>query len=171
MFALLSTAVSLLPVALPSALPQDPTHITPQAAAVKLGGTNNNAPFSIVPTHYQQVHDLGSFSSQVPTAFTRMRLRMAQSFANRPGATIDVELHMAQSPNASAAMSTTFANNIAAGTDVNVFTRKMVNLPQVPDNAWTIAFPYDRPYVFTATAHVSWRAIVWGNSNNNASFT
>jgi hypothetical protein len=42
----------------------------------------------------------------------------------------------------------------------------------VPDNSWAVApFPFDAPFVFTGQAHLSLRAIVWGNSNNNTNFT
>ena len=152
------------------ALAQTPTHISPVPAAATLGNSNNNIPFSWSPTAYQQVHSQNSFSNKSPTLVTRMRLRMAQGFVNRAGATVDLELFMAASPNDAAAASSTFASNVT-GIEVNVFTRKMVLLPTLPDNSWAVApFPFDNPYPFIAT-HLSWRAIVYGNSNGNATFT
>jgi hypothetical protein len=165
-----ASAVLLVLAAAPAA--QIPTHISPAAAAAGLGGSNNNAPFSIIPTHYQQVHDRTAFSNPTPALFNLLRFRMATGFVNRPGFMIDVELHIANSPNDSGSASQTFANNISPGTEVNVFTRKQVNLPTVPDNSWSIApFPFDQPFAFIASTHLSWRAVVWGNSNNNTSFT
>jgi hypothetical protein len=147
---------------------QTPTHISPVAAASGTGNSNNAIPFSWTPTAYQQVHSANSFHNTSPTLVSRMRLRMATP--NRTGQTIDVELFMSASPNDAASASSTFANNVT-GTEVNVFTRKMVLLPTVPDNSWAVApFPFDNPFPFIAT-HLSWRAIVWGNSNNNQIFS
>jgi hypothetical protein len=152
------------------AFAQTPTHISPVPAASTLGNSNNSIPFSWTPTAYQQVHSQNSFSNGSPTLVTRMRLRMASGFLNVAGATVDLELFMAASPNDAANASATFASNIT-GTEVNVFTRKMVLLPTVPDNSWAVApFPFDNPFPFIAT-HLSWRAIVWGNSRNNQLFS
>ncbi len=165
---LLSTAL-ILSLAGPAGA-QTPTHISPVAAVSGLGNSNNNIPFSWTPTAYQQVHSASSFANSTPTLVTRMRLRMGAGFANRPSATIDVELYMASSPNDSNAATGNFANNVT-GTEVNVLTRKMVTLPNVPDNSWAVPpFPFDAPFPYLA-GHVSWRAIVWGNSNGNAIFT
>jgi hypothetical protein len=94
---------------------------------------------------------------------------MGAGFTNQPGAMIDVELYMATSPNDSNTASGVFANNVS-GTEVNVFTRKMVTLPTVPNNNWAVPFPFDTPFPFV-TGHLSWRAVVWGNSMGNMIFT
>jgi hypothetical protein len=147
---------------------QAPTHISPAEAALRLGRSNNSIPFSWTPTAYQQVHDAASFSNMQPTVVTSLSFRMASP--NSTGHTIDVEIWMAQSPNDAASASQVFASNVSPGTEMNIFTRKMFNLPTVPNNAWVISYPFDNPFVFTGTNHVSWRAIVWGNSNNNQFF-
>jgi hypothetical protein len=163
-----------LAVLLSEALPaQAPTHISPVAAATSLGDSNNSIPFSWTPTAYQQVHSLSSFSSTAPAVLTSLNFRMASGFINRAGRTIDVEIFMSESPNDAPSASGTFANNVVAATEVNVFPRAMVALPQVPDNSWVIApfAPFAAPFVFIGQAHISWRAIVWGNSNNNSIFS
>jgi hypothetical protein len=95
---------------------------------------------------------------------------MGVGSTNATGADIDVELFMSESPNDAASSSNVFANNIT-GTERNVFTRKMVTLPRVPDNSWAVApFFFDNPFPWNAT-HLSWRAIVHGNSVGNRAFT
>lgn len=145
--------------------------VSPAAAATGLGNTNNNIPFSWRPTGYQQVHSKSSFSNQNARLVKLLRFRMAKNFTNRRGATIDVELFMGVSPHDATKASSVFANNIAKGSEVNVFKRKKVNLPTVPNNAWAVApFPFDRPFPWPGT-HLEWRANVYGNSNNNKFFT
>jgi hypothetical protein len=64
-----------------------------------------------------------------------------------------------------------FARNVIPGTEVAVFTRKVVKLPTVSDNSWAVApFRFDAPFPFTGTTHLSWRAHVWGNGNNGRDF-
>lgn len=151
---------------------QTPTHISPRFAASGFGNSNNNIPFSWTPTAYQQVHDLASFNNQAAAVINTMRLRMANGFANRAGGTIDVEIWMADSPNNAANASGVFSNNVTLGTEVNVVPRMMISLPQVPNNDWAVApFPFTASYPFTGQSDVSWRAIQWGNSNNNQLFT
>jgi hypothetical protein len=150
---------------------QTPAIFSPAAAATGLGNSNNNIPFSWTPSTYQQVHSQNSFSSTSAAVINRLSFRMASGFTNRPGHMIDVELFMAQSPNDAANASTTFASNITAASEVNVYTRKMFSLPTVPDNSWAISFPFDNTFPYTGITHVSWRANVYGNSNNNAIFT
>jgi hypothetical protein len=98
---------------------------------------------------------------------------MASGFINRVGHQIDVEIHIAESPNDAATADATFANNIVANTEVNVFTRKMFQLPTAPDNGWNhIQFmPFAAPFPYTGQAHIAIRVIVWGNSNNNQLFS
>jgi hypothetical protein len=162
----------VLPVLAASPLcAQVPAYVSPPSAASVLGGNGNNIPLSVAPPcQAQQVHSYSSFSSNIPTNFTQLRLRQA-GVANRVGRTIEVELWMAESPNSADAVSATFANNIVPATEVNVFQRRMVLLPQVPNNDFAVApFPFDTPFFWNGTAHVSWRAIVWSNSNANALF-
>jgi hypothetical protein len=165
-----TSMTGLLISALASA--QTPTHITPAAAASGLGNSNNVFPFSQASMGYQQVHSQNSFNNNAPALINQLRLRMASGFTNRTGYSIDVELFMAQSPNDAASANATFANNVVPATEVNVLTRKMVSLPTVPDNSWAVApFPFDTMFTFTGNAHISWRANVYGNSNNNMSFS
>ena len=148
-----------------------PTHITPAEAALGLGTVNNSYPFAISPNSYQQVHSASSFSSSMVGVFNKMTFRMARGFANLPGKIIDVEISMANSPNDAINASTTYASNVVPGSEIMVFTRKMISLPQVPDNAWAVVFPFDNAFVFTGLNHVEWTARVYGNSNGNAGFT
>jgi hypothetical protein len=151
---------------------QVPTHVVPVPATVTLGNTNSAIPFATSPTHYQQVINLGALANPTPAAFKSLRLRMANGQTSKPGQTIDVELFLAECPHAAAAASTVFANNVTATTEVNVFQRRQVLLPTVPDNSWAVApFPFDTPFVFTGASNLSLRAIVWGNSNNNTAFS
>ena len=150
---------------------QAPTHISPLGAVAGLGNSNNDIPFSWTPTAYQQVHDLSSFSSTQAVPITKLSLRMGDGFTNATGYTIDVELWMASSPNSAANAQSVFAANVSAGTEVNVFPRNMVNLAPVPNHDWRVTFPFTTPWVFNSQNHVSWRAIVWGNSNGNRIFT
>jgi hypothetical protein len=90
---------------------------------------------------------------------------------NQVGKTIDVEIFLANSPLDATNASGTYASNIVASTEANVVLRKMVSLPQIMDNSWAITFPFDNQFIFTATSDLSWRAIVYGNSNGNAGFT
>src|SRR5688500_2514058 len=99
------------------AIAQTPTHISPAAAATALGNSTNGIPFACTPTAYPQVHSRAGFSSGIPTLVRGVGLRMGRGFANRVGATIDVELCMAASPNDAAGASSTFANNVT-GTEV-----------------------------------------------------
>lgn len=150
---------------------QAPVVISPVAAATTLGNSNNNIPFSWSPCAYQQVHSLSSFQNQTPQLFTKMRTRMASGFTNFPGYQVDLELFLAQSPNGSNGASGAFASNVVGSTEVNVFVRKQISLPQLPNNDWAVApFVFDVPFVWTAT-DLSWRALVWGNGNNNQLFT
>ena len=150
---------------------QVPVVISPVAAASVLGNSNNNIPFSWTPCAYQQVHSLSSFQTQAPLLFTKMRLRMASGFTNFTGYQIDLELFLAQSPNSSTNASNTFASNVSGTSEVNVFTRKLISLPKVPNNDWAVApFVFDAPFFWPAT-DLSWRAVVWANGNNNAIFT
>jgi hypothetical protein len=97
---------------------------------------------------------------------------MGSGFTNSAGATIDVELFMAESPNDGASASSVFANNVVANSEIAVFMRRQVLLPTVPTNDWAVApFPFDVPFVFSGQAHISWRANVYGNSNGNQIFT
>ena len=150
---------------------QVPVVISPVAAASNLGNSNNNIPFSWTPSAYQQVHSLNSFQVQVPALFTKLRMRMASGFTNQAGYQIDLELFLAQSPNSSTSAASTFASNVTSASEVNVFTRKFINLPQVPNNDWAVApYVFDVPFFWPAS-DLSWRAIVWGNGNNNQIFT
>ena len=148
-----------------------PTHISPVAAATGLGNSNNNIPFSWSPCSYQQVHGVTSFSSTQVGLWQRMALRMANGFANNAGRTVDLELFLAESPNDGASASGTFANNVVSGSEINVMPRTMVNLPQIPDNSWSMTLPFTTPFLFTGLAHISWRVNNYGNSNNNSIFT
>lgn len=153
------------------ALAQAPTIFSPTPAATSLGNSNNSIPFSWTPVSYQQIHNLTSFVGGA-APITQMRFRMASGFANTLGATVDLEIFMSECPTTHTTYSTTFANNITPGTEVNVFPRAMVLLPQAPNNDWVIApFPLSTPFPFTALANISWRANVYGNSRGNAIFT
>ena len=154
----------------PAAAQQPPAVVSPRGAATGLGNRQNRIPFSWIPTAYQQVHHRDSFSSRAPRTITVLRLRMARNQANQPGNTVDLELHMAASPNDNVAASPVFAHNVVPGTEVAVFARKVVSLPTVPDNSWAIAFPFDVPFAFTGSTHSSWRALVFGNGNGNRDF-
>jgi hypothetical protein len=150
---------------------QTPTHISPIGATVDLGQNQNLIPFAWTPTAYQQVHHRDSFSSKAPALITRLRFRLGRGYRNREGRWIDVQISMAASPNDNTTATALFANNVVPGTEVQVFTRKLVSLPNVPDNSWAIApFAFDVPFQFTGATHLSWRAIVWGNDNNDATF-
>jgi hypothetical protein len=147
------------------ALAQTPTHISPAVAATTVGYGADNKPFGEPYIAYQQVHSWNSFNNRLPTLVTQMRFRTTLLF-NMPGATIDVELFMATSPNDASAASSTFANNVT-GSEVNVFTRKRVLLPSLPDHRWAVApFPFDNPFALLPT-HMSWRAVVHGNLSGN----
>jgi len=166
-----TASLSLLAFATVAAA-QTPAYISPVAAASGLGNSNNNIPFSWMPTAYQQVHSLESFNNQAAATITQMRLRMGSGFTNFSGNSIDVELWMGDCPNSAETASGVFASNVVFGTEVNVLPRQMVSLPTVPNNDWAVApFPFSSPYSFTGQTHVSWRAIVWGNGNNNQLFT
>ena len=149
---------------------QTPAFISPAEATASLGTVNNSIPFASSPNSYQQVHSLGSFSSTVAAPFTKMTFRNATGFTNLPGHTIDVEIFMANSPNDATTASTTYANNVVPASQVNVLVRKMVSLPQIPDNSWAIVFPFDNIFAFTGTGPISWSASVYGNSNSNMGF-
>ena len=149
---------------------QTPAFISPVAAGTTLGNSNNNIPFSWSPSAYQQIHSLSSFTNQTVGVWTQMRMRMGSGFTNYAGKTIDVELYLAQCPTPSTGANSVFANNVVGTTENNVFTRKMLNLPTVPDNSWAVPFVFDTPFVWPAT-HLAWRTNVWGNSNNNMLFT
>jgi len=150
---------------------QTPTYISPKAAATTLGPSNNNIPFSWTPCAYQQVHSRDSFNNLTAGGINQMSFRMASGFVNQTGAVIDVELFMAESPNDAASASSTFSSNVVKPTEVNVYTRKKLSLPTLPDNSWKITVPFDAKFAFSGLAHVSWSANVYGNSNNNTIFT
>ena len=161
----------LVPILLgAAAVAQVPVSISPAGGATALGNANNSIPFSWSPCTYQQVHNADSFSTAGPLAVNRMRMRMASGFANTPGATVDLELFFAQCPTTAATATVPYTNNIVAASEVNVYTRKMTALPTVPDNSWAVPFPFDAPFVWPNT-NLSWRANIYGNSQNNAIFT
>jgi hypothetical protein len=150
---------------------QLPVTISPVDAGSKLGNSNNNYPFSQAAVAYQQVHSGFSFTTPGPLNVNQLRLRMGAGFTNRPGYPIDIEIFMAHSPNDAASASGTFANNVVAGSEVNVLTRKNVSLPTVPDNSWAIApFFFDAPFAWNG-GHLSWRVVIRGNGNGNQNFS
>lgn len=150
---------------------QIPAVISPLDAQTQLGNSNNNYPLSWGTGAYQQVHSAASFSNNTPATINRLRMRMGQGYSGSSGYPIDVELFMGDSPHGADAVSGTFANNIVGGTEVNVVTRKNINLPTVPNNDWAVApFPFDVPFVWNG-GDLEWRAIVHGNGNNNQRFS
>jgi hypothetical protein len=79
---------------------------------------------------------------------------------------------MSECPNTHLTSSTTFANNVTAGTEVNVVPRAFYLLPQVPNNDWAIApFPFATPFAFTGLANISWRSNLYGNNAGTGGVT
>ncbi|MCC6672637.1 MAG: hypothetical protein IT458_16350 [Planctomycetes bacterium] len=138
-------------------------YFSPAAAASGNGNVNNTLPFAQATAQYQQVHSLSSFSSQTATIFTRMRFRAK---AATTGGSADLELFMANSPNDAFNASQTFASNETPASLVNVFTRKIVNLPNVGANVWGAPdFAFDTPFPYLGAQHVSWRVVIHTNTS------
>jgi hypothetical protein len=154
--------LSLLPLALPLSLAAQ-TYYSPAAAASAQGNVNNTLPFAQTAAHYQQVHSASSFNVPAVGILTRMRWRAK---ATTTAGTADLELFLARSPNAAENASTTFANNEMAGTLVNVFTRKMVNMPSVGPGLWGAPdLTFDTPFIGLANQHLSWRVVIYSNTS------
>jgi hypothetical protein len=167
----LLSAGALLASCLASQAGPIPANITPQGSAGALGNANNNIPFSWTPTSYQQIHDASSFTFRGPQVWTLMRQRMASGFTGFPGQTIDVEIILGHAAVTAATASNTFATNVNGSTEVNVVTRKLVALPNVPNNSWAIApYPFDTPYVWIGNG-LSLRANVYSNTASSQIFT
>lgn len=140
---------------------QTPTHMSPVAVASMPGNVNNIVPFSRT-IHYQQIHDLNSFTSTTAGAWQRMQFI---ADAATPSGTIDTELFLAECPHPAANVQAPFASNITPGTEIPVFLRKMYNFPSVGAQTWgAVDLPFDVPFVFKGTNHISWRIVIWSNT-------
>lgn len=140
---------------------QAPTHISPARAARGVSGYGDvifNPLQSPRGSVIQQVHDAGSFHNPGPSTVQRLRFRVATP--NTAGFPCDVEIFMAKGATSSLGVSTMFANNIVPGSEVSVFTRKVVNLPTVPDHSWAVMFPFDQSFQHVANAPLTWRMLV-----------
>jgi hypothetical protein len=143
---------------------QIPTHISPAAAANGLGNINNTLPFQNGNVHYQQVHSAASWSNANPAVATQMSFRMARGGLGYTGPSVDMEIYMAQSPTSAATASNVFANNVSPGTEINVFIRRIISLPNLTDNSWQGVIPFDQPFLFPGNVDLSWRVQIWSNN-------
>lgn len=152
--------LALAPAAL---VAQTPTYISPQAAVMGPGNTNNTIPFRQASIHYQQVHSSSSFSSQQAGPITRLQF-IAKSATT--GGAVDLDIYMAQCPHDSANASATFANNVATGTETMVFSSTNYQLPNVAANVWGAGdFKLTSPYIFIPGKHFSLRMVIRSNSS------
>lgn len=157
----------------PGSAPSRGCNWLPSAQAAAFGNSNNNIPFSWTPIRYQQVFD----ASNITASFvgTCLGLRQDQSFGNRSGQTIDLEVALSATKYTAATLTSTFATNHTSAR-TTVINRKKVVLPNMgaaPTNPDTvlIAIPFDAPFLIQANANLLVDIEQRGNSNNNASFT
>lgn len=87
------------------------------------------------------------------------QVRNGQGYA---GSILDLEMYMARSPNNARQASTTFANNVAAGSEINVVMRKSFKMPDflANDNSWIGTIPFDNPAPFLPGQDMSWRVVI-----------
>ncbi len=161
MFSRTSAVVSLVALACPLTAQ---AIFSPLAAATGVGNVNNTLPFAQQSYTYQQVHSNYSLSTSTVAIVTRMQFR---SKAATTGGSCDLELYMSQSPNDSQDAVPSFAGNVTTGTEINVFTRKTINLPSIPTaNTWGAAdLTFDVPYILQPTFHMSWRVVIHSNAS------
>jgi hypothetical protein len=141
------------------------TWFSPVTAGTAQGNVNNTLPFAQSTYQYQQVHSASSFAPSVNGVVNRIRFRAK---AQTTAGTADLELWMARSPNDAANASATFASNET--NPINVFVRKMVNMPSVGPGQWGAPdLAFDVPFVALPIHHISWRVLI--HSNNSTPYT
>jgi hypothetical protein len=157
------TRVVLACAALAAALPLSAQLIvSPASVATTEGNSNNTFPFNNI-FRYQQVHgDLRG----TPFAMKGIQIRGDGSF-NSAARTVDMEIFVSNGPYVG--FSQVFDRNHGP-VRINVFTRKMVNLPAFtipmpPPAAFTAIFPFDTQYPHTGNFDVVWEARIYSNTS------
>lgn len=158
-------ALAILPVAaLCAAATGQNFVVSPLSATSAEANSNNTIPWWSPSGRYQQIHgDLRG----APRAFQGIFLRKdAINLASGVARTVDVELYTCDS--SFAGSSTTFASNYI-GTPTRVIDRKNINLPDITTSQgspepWNIAFPFDRPGVYTGQNDFLWEVVMYSNT-------
>ncbi|MEZ5967012.1 MAG: hypothetical protein R3F56_24450 [Planctomycetota bacterium] len=112
---------------------------------------------------YQQVHSATSFSSGGPLTVTGLSLRPRSNTA----AAIDMELFMADCPYNAFDAHDRFADNVVAGTEVNVLLRRRVSLPATTNVDWLLRLPFDNSFAWSGS-HLSWRLVNYDTYNGGS---
>ena len=153
--------------------PSQGSVVLPDASyATMLGNTNNNAPFSTVPTRYQQLFDGQAVGG--PNLFRVVQLRPATGFG-RPtygGQMVQMELLLGVTPVHYSTFSTTFAVNNPSPTTVRKLSWVQMPLFRTENPAdWQVTIPFDQPWPWPGQNHLCFEVRNWGNTNNNSAYT
>lgn len=153
--------------------PAQASVVLPDAAyATSLGGTNNNAPFSTVPTRYQQLFDGQDVGG--PNLFRLVQFRPATGFGKPTygGQMVQMELLLGVTPVHYSSFSTTFAVNNPNPTTVRRLSWVQMPLFRAENPAdWQVTIPFDQPWPWPGQNHLCVEVKNWGNTNNNAAYT
>jgi hypothetical protein len=153
--------------------------ISPKSGATQ-GNSNNNIPYSWVPTRYQQIFDYDSFThGNAPFIMKGVRYRMNKTFASgRYGGnstTLSMWLGEAAKGITAAAFSRTFDSNMDQNTKKMVIKKKLFLMPKLSNQNFDIKIPFDSGSVFvfipTKKKALVQEVISWGNTNSNKIFT
>ncbi len=157
---------------------QTATTISPKSGAT-IGNSNNNFPYSWVPTRYQQIFDYDSFThGNQPFVMKGVRYRMNKSFANGRygGKTVTLSMWLGDAAKGvtAASFSRTFDSNINQTTKKMVIKKKAFLMPKLSNQNFDIKIPFDSgsAFVFIPTKKIALvqEVINWGNNNSNRFF-
>ncbi|MCA8957444.1 MAG: hypothetical protein KDC87_15320 [Planctomycetes bacterium] len=174
----------LLAALLGTQLSGQSTLIAPKAA-VTVGNSNNNIPFSWYPSRYQQAFAYDAFDATRPQLLRSVALRMAPPHGTGAygGQTVILSAWMALGatdvngmPASPGNLSTTFTANLDPATTQQVILKKAISYPKLNHYGFGLVFPFDNSLAFAWPGATGKRALVaefrvYGNSNGNNYFT
>ena len=111
------------------------------------------APFNDSPHTFQQVHGASSFTSNAPAMFRELWFVARHGYQNTE-VWLDLELFVALAPSDALGAKSVLAANVLPATEVNVFTRKQVQIRAYQASDYRVVF--DTPFAWNGS-HLSWR--------------